>query len=41
MKVNGYVESDLRNLGIRRWRKKALNRTEWAPVMTEAKATPR
>jgi hypothetical protein len=33
-----YVESDLRNMGVKRWRSRALDRTEWASVVREAKA---
>jgi len=32
------VEDDLRKLGVKRWRTKALDREEWAPIMREAKA---
>jgi len=32
------VEDDLRNLGVKRWRKKALNREDWASIIKEAKA---
>jgi hypothetical protein len=32
------VESDLRNVDVKRWRSGALDRTEWAPIMREAKA---
>ena len=31
-------EDDLRKLGVKRWRKKALDREEWASIITEAKA---
>jgi hypothetical protein len=31
------VEEDLRMLGVKRWRKKALYREEWAFVIKEAK----
>jgi hypothetical protein len=32
------VESDLRNMGVKRWRPRALDRTEWASIVREAKA---
>jgi hypothetical protein len=32
------VEDDLRNLGVKRWRTKALDREEWASILMEAKA---
>ena len=32
------VEDDLRKLGVKRWRKKALNREEWASILKEIKA---
>jgi hypothetical protein len=32
------VENDLRELGVKRWRTKALEREEWASVIKEAKA---
>ena len=32
------VEDDLRKLGVKRWRAKALDREEWASVIREAKA---
>jgi len=32
------VEDDLRKLGVKRWRKKALEREEWASIIKEAKA---
>jgi hypothetical protein len=31
------VEDDLRKLGVKRRRKKALNREEWASIIMEAK----
>jgi hypothetical protein len=31
------VELDLRDVGVKRWRIRALDRTEWASVVTEAK----
>jgi Na+-transporting NADH:ubiquinone oxidoreductase subunit NqrF len=31
------VEEDLRMLGVKRWRRKALDREEWALVIKEAK----
>ena len=32
------VEDDLRKLGMKRWRMKALEREEWASIIKEAKA---
>jgi hypothetical protein len=32
------VEDDLRELGVKRWRNKALEREEWASIIKEAKA---
>jgi hypothetical protein len=32
------VELDLRNMGEKRWRRTALDRTEWASVVMEAEA---
>ena len=32
------VEDDLRKLGVKRWRVKALDREEWASIIREAKA---
>jgi hypothetical protein len=32
------VEDDLRKLGVKRWRAKALDRQEWASIIREAKA---
>jgi hypothetical protein len=32
------VEDDLRKLSVKRWRRKALEREEWASVIKEAKA---
>jgi hypothetical protein len=32
------VEDDLRELGVKRWRTKALEREEWASIIKEAKA---
>ena len=32
------VEDDLRKLGVKRWRMKALDREEWASIIREAKA---
>jgi hypothetical protein len=32
-----YVEDDLRMLGVKRWRRKALEREEWAFVIKEGK----
>jgi len=31
------VEDDLRKLGVKRWRRKALNGEEWASIIREAK----
>jgi len=31
------VEDDLRNLGVKRWKAKALDREEWASIIREAK----
>jgi hypothetical protein len=31
------VEDDLRKLGVKRWRTKALEREEWALIVKEAK----
>ena len=31
------VEDDLRNLGVKRWTAKALDREEWASIIREAK----
>jgi hypothetical protein len=31
------VEDELRKLGVKRWRKKALEREEWVPITKEAK----
>jgi hypothetical protein len=33
-----YVEDDLRKLGVKQWRTKALDREEWASIVREAKA---
>jgi hypothetical protein len=33
------VEDDLRKLGVKRWRTKALDRVEWASILREAKVT--
>jgi hypothetical protein len=35
--ING-VEDDLRKLGVKRWRTKALDRVEWASIVKEGKA---
>jgi hypothetical protein len=35
--ING-VEDDLRKLGVKRWRTKALDSVEWASIVREAKA---
>jgi hypothetical protein len=32
------VEEDLRKLGVKQWRRKALDREEWASIIREAKA---
>jgi hypothetical protein len=32
------VEDDLRKLGVKQWRAKALDREEWASIVREAKA---
>ena len=32
------MEDDLRKLGVKRWRTKALNREEWVSIIREAKA---
>jgi hypothetical protein len=32
------VEEDLRKLGVKRWRTKALEREEWASILMEARA---
>jgi hypothetical protein len=32
------VEDDLRELGVKRWRTKALEREEWATIIKETKA---
>jgi hypothetical protein len=32
------VEEDLRKLGVKLWRRKALDREEWASIMREDKA---
>jgi hypothetical protein len=32
------VEDDLRKLGVKRWRTKALEREKWALIIKEAKA---
>jgi hypothetical protein len=31
------VKEDLRNMGIKRWRTKMLDRVEWASIINEAK----
>jgi hypothetical protein len=31
------VESDLRNMGVKRWTARALDRKEWASIVREAK----
>jgi hypothetical protein len=32
------VASDLRNMGVKRWRSRVLDKTEWASIVREAKA---
>jgi hypothetical protein len=32
------VEEDPRSVGVKRWRKRALDRREWAAIVKEAKA---
>jgi hypothetical protein len=32
------VDDDLRKLGVKGWRRKALDREEWASIIREAKA---
>ena len=32
------VEDDLRKIGVKRWRSKALDREQWASIIREAKA---
>jgi len=32
------VEDELRKLGVKRWRTKALDRKKWASIIREAKA---
>jgi hypothetical protein len=32
------VKLDLRNMGVKRWRTRAFDGKEWAPVIGEAKA---
>jgi len=32
------VEDDLRKLGVKQWRTKALNKEEWVSIVREAKA---
>jgi hypothetical protein len=32
------MEEDLRSVGVKRWRKRALDKREWAAVVKEAKA---
>jgi hypothetical protein len=38
LRLNDYVEEDLRNMGIKQWRIIALHRAEWAANIKEAKA---
>jgi hypothetical protein len=33
-----YVEMDLRETKVKRWRRKAVDREEWASIIKEAKA---
>jgi hypothetical protein len=33
-----HMEDDLRKLGVKQWRTKALDRVEWASIIREAKA---
>jgi hypothetical protein len=33
-----YVERDLLEMKVKRWRQKPINRSEWASVVKEAKA---
>jgi hypothetical protein len=35
------VDDDLRKLGVKRWRTKALDREEWASIIMEANAKPK
>jgi hypothetical protein len=32
------IKLDLRNMGVRRWRRRGVDRTEWATIGSEAKA---
>jgi hypothetical protein len=32
------VEEDLRKIGVKRWRRKVLDREEWTSIVREAKA---
>jgi hypothetical protein len=34
----GYVKWFLWNMGVKRWSTRAMDRTEWASVLSEAKA---
>jgi Na+-transporting NADH:ubiquinone oxidoreductase subunit NqrF len=36
--VDNDVEVDLRKVGVKRWRTKALDREEWASIIKEVKA---
>jgi hypothetical protein len=33
-----YVEKDLREIKVKKWRQKAVDREEWASIIKEAKA---
>jgi hypothetical protein len=33
-----YAEKDLREMKVKRWRQKVIDREEWAPTITEVKA---
>jgi len=35
--VDNNVEDDLRKLGVKRWRMKALDREKWTSILREAK----
>jgi hypothetical protein len=38
LKCMDYLELDLRNMSVTKWGTRVLDRTQWAPVVTEAKA---